>query len=339
MLPRVDIAGIRPVTPIGPASAVVTLTDARQETVSRLAQIVLGQQLQATVLSKLDDGSFLVRVADATARMNLPISAKAGDALLLTLTSTSSRPTFLLEQPALPGAIVNTTVSATGRLIDQLLQSARQTGAPTALQGTAPLLPATAANANASQIMPALRDAVTFSGLFYESHLAQWVAGKRSLPQLMREPQAQAGKLLLAQAGQAVRSEPLPRAETIGTQSAQLIPQQLDTLENQRVAWRGELWPGQPLEWEISKDAAQGGAHDTAPIEASWHSVVRFELPLLGKVTGSLRLVGQRLQLQLRTETDGAALALRTHSAQLADALGAAGTSLESLTVKRDVSE
>jgi hypothetical protein len=334
MLPRADITGIRPVTPIAPASAVVTLADARQEAVGRLAHIILGQQVQATVLSALDDGSFLVRVADATARMNLPANAKPGDALLLTLTSTSPRPTFLLEQPAISGATVNTTVSATGRLIDQLLQSARQTGAPTSLQGNAPLLPA--ASANPGQIMPALRDAVAFSGLFYESHLAQWVAGKRSLPELMREPQTQASKLLLPDTAQILRTEPLPRAEALSPQSAQLIPQQLDTLENQRVAWRGELWPGQALEWEISKDAPQDGAPDTLETEPSWHSVVRFELPLLGKVTGSIRLAGQRLQMQLRTETDGAALALRTHGAQLAEALGAAGANLESLTIKRD---
>ncbi|HTN67028.1 MAG TPA: flagellar hook-length control protein FliK, partial [Burkholderiaceae bacterium] len=111
------------------------------------------------------------------------------------------------------------------------------------------------------------------------------------------------------------------------------------TLENQRVLWRGELWPGQPLEWEISKDAPQGGDPAAAEAEPAWHSVVRFELPLLGKVSGAIRLVGQRLHMQLRTETDAAALALRTHGAELADALSAAGSPLDSLTVKRDAAE
>ncbi|HDR9731995.1 TPA: flagellar hook-length control protein FliK, partial [Burkholderia aenigmatica] len=36
----------------------------------------------------------------------------------------------------------------------------------------------------------ALAQAVSESGLFYESHLAQWLAGQRPLAALMREPQA-----------------------------------------------------------------------------------------------------------------------------------------------------
>ena len=34
-----------------------------------------------------------------------------------------------------------------------------------------------------------LKDAVSKSGLFYESHQAQWVAGEKSLVDILREPQ------------------------------------------------------------------------------------------------------------------------------------------------------
>ncbi|HDR8970647.1 flagellar hook-length control protein FliK [Burkholderia vietnamiensis] len=47
-----------------------------------------------------------------------------------------------------------------------------------------PAAPPTAA------LRAALAQAVSESGLFYESHLAQWLAGQRPLPALMREPQA-----------------------------------------------------------------------------------------------------------------------------------------------------
>ncbi|HTN67766.1 MAG TPA: flagellar hook-length control protein FliK [Burkholderiaceae bacterium] len=333
MLPRADLSSIRPVLAIDAPSAVVTIADAKHEAVGRLAQIALGQQVQAKVLSALEDGTFLVRVAGATARMNLPVDAKVGQSLLLTLTSTTPRPTFLLGNDANPAATAN--VSATGRLIDHLLQSARQGNAPATLQGSAPLLkaPPTASTPlpQPAQMASVLREAVVYSGLFYESHVAQWAAGTRSLAQLLREPQAQDFMLPDAKLPGAARAEAAP--------SQQLIPLQLDTLENQRVLWRGELWPGQPLEWEISKDAPQGGDPAAAEAEPSWHSVVCFELPLLGKVSGAIRLVGQRLHMQLRTETEAAALALRAHGAELSDALSAAGSPLDSLTVKRDAAE
>ena len=133
MLSRADMSGIRPVAAIEAPTATVTIADAKHETVSRLAQIALGQQVQAKVLSAMEDGTFLVRIAGTTARMNLPVEAKAGDTLQLTLAGTAPRPTFLLGQQA--NAAATATVSATGRMIDQLLQSARQEGAPAALQG------------------------------------------------------------------------------------------------------------------------------------------------------------------------------------------------------------
>jgi len=327
MLPRADLSSIRPVLAIDAPTTTVTIADAKHEAVSRLAQIALGQQVSAKVLSALEDGTFLVRVAGATARMNLPVDAKVGQSLLLTLTSTTPRPTFLLGTPV--NAAATATVSAAGRLIDHLIQSARQQGAPTALQGSAPLL--TSASSPPGQIAAALREAVVYSGLFYESHVAQWAAGKRNLPELLREPQAQ-------DARQAANPQAAPRADAPHSPSAQLMLLQLDTLEHQRVLWRGELWPGQQLEWEISKDAPESGHAGGPDEESSWQSVVRFELPRLGKVTGAIRLVGDRLQMQLRTETDAAALALRTQGAQLSGALSAAGSTLESLTVTPDAS-
>lgn len=357
MLLRADSSSIRPVAAIDAPTAVVVVADARQEAFNRLAQIAIGQQVQAKVLSALEDGTFLVHINGATARMNLPADTSVGESLRLTLTASTPRPTFLLGAEA--NAAATTSVSPSARLIDHLLQAAAHDGAPPALQAGTPLLktPPT----QPGQIASALRDALEFSGLFYESHLGQWAAGSRSLPELQREPQAQAGRLLLAPAESSpaaklasaggepgalgkppVGQELALQSATLNHPAVQLLPQQLDTLENQRLLWRGELWPGQPLEWEISRDTLpdphdRHEPHDTAPAaEAGWHSVVRFELPLLGPVTASIRLAGQHLRMQLRTDSDAAALALRTHGGQLADALGAAGATLDSLTVKRD---
>ncbi|KER69353.1 ribonuclease E [Burkholderia cepacia] len=129
--------------------------------------------------------------------------------------------------PAAPPASTQTALSDVGRVLDAI---SRAGGDSTpALAGRAPLLadptvlltdtavparatalsapaasssPASAAASSAAAVheaaaaLPvaalraALAQAVSESGLFYESHLAQWLAGQRPLAALMREPQA-----------------------------------------------------------------------------------------------------------------------------------------------------
>jgi hypothetical protein len=40
-----------------------------------------------------------------------------------------------------------------------------------------------------------------------------------------------------------------------------LVQQQLDAVATQRLAWHGEVWPGQTLNWQIEPD----GRRDPAP--------------------------------------------------------------------------
>jgi hypothetical protein len=95
----------------------------------------------------------------------------------------------------------------------------------------------------------ALAQAVSESGLFYESHLAQWLAGQRPLAALMREPQAR------------LTAEPVQPAADAAQQDA---PDVLDELLAQRLplpaAARTAVQPGAP---------APGGAapHSLAPAQ------------------------------------------------------------------------
>lgn len=86
MLPRADITDmIKPASATGAISSIVPVADIRREALSRLAQISLGQELQAKVLSRFNDGTHLVHVANTAARMALPANVRVGDAFLLTL--------------------------------------------------------------------------------------------------------------------------------------------------------------------------------------------------------------------------------------------------------------
>jgi hypothetical protein len=369
MLPRADIAGTRPLVQIEALAPAAPAGDARQETFNRLAQIAIGRQFQAEILSRVNDGMFLVRIDGTAARMNLPAGAQVGDMLDLTLVATTPRPTFLLGQQ--PGA-ATASLSVTGRLIDSLLHDAQQQGAPTSLVGKTPLVASSAAGP--SQVASALKDTLAFSGLFYESHVNEWVSGGRTLIDLMREPQAQAGRFSPADAvqnmltartdtarlighasepanGDRALTDPMGGAQTqsgktgatdadgllqsaaISNDAARMINLQLDALEQRRVLWQGELWPGQPLEWEVSEEPPKS---DAGTDEQAWQSVVRFELPTLGAVTATIRLAGGHVQVQMRTATEAAASSLRAHGGRLAGALDAAGSPLDLLTVTQD---
>jgi acyl-coenzyme A thioesterase PaaI-like protein len=72
------------------------------------------------------------------------------------------------------------------------------------------------------------------------------------------------------------------------------------------------------------------------PAERSWQSVLRFELPSLGKVAATLQLRGGHLQVAVQTASGGSAAALREQGGALASALQAAGLPLDLMTVRHE---
>ena len=102
MLPRFDttVMPVRPADGVGGAAAI---GDNRQLALQRALQNIVGQSVTAEVLSKFNDGSSLVKVADTAVRMMLPPGVNAGDAVPLTVLSATPRPTFQLGNGT-PGA-------------------------------------------------------------------------------------------------------------------------------------------------------------------------------------------------------------------------------------------
>ena len=222
------------------------------------------------------------------------------------------------------------TLSSAGKLIDAILHTADENQQPKSIESSAPLV---STPVNTSQLATALHDTITLSGTFYESHLAAWAEGKRPLELLQKEPQAELGRQ-----APILTADLLSSSDQSHKQLGEIINIQLNTLEQQRVLWHGEVWPGQRMEWEISQEQpdSQSGTGQDGDAKPTWHSVVRFELAQLGTVSASIRLVDQQIHMQVRTGNDNSARLLRRHGPQLADSMAAAGASLDSLIVKRD---
>jgi hypothetical protein len=197
---------------------------------------------------------------------------------------------------------------------------------PTAIIGKTPLM-AEPAQTGTTQLARTLQETVAHSGLFYESHVAEWAAGQRALPELLKEPQMRAAPELAAQMQRAAEAEAGPNLA-----SAQLINLQLHAQEQARIVWQGEAWPGQNMEWEIERDAQGGEDTDEAP-SRQWRSTVRFEFPGLGTVSAALLLIDGALQIQLQAGSKQSAGALRSHAGTLERALAAAGAPLTALSI------
>src|SRR3954470_7398489 len=106
-----------------------------------------------------------------------------------------------------------------------------------------------------------LRELVALSGLFYESHQAEWLAGGRDTAQLRLEPQNQGA--------------PAP------------IEQQINALETRQLQWSGQIWPGQPMRWEISERETLSPEREP---ERRWQTTVELDLPNLGLLHATLSL-------------------------------------------------
>ena len=168
-------------------------------------------------------------------------------------------------------------LSAAARAISQAL--AIPLGAATGVRGSAPIWPLPMAPAP-HLLAAALARAVDVSGLFYESHLVQYGAGRRTLAQLAQEPQARlgslakihpelAGDLMRAQGGLlAALLEGIPEMPPVTAESASsAVPRPAEGSAEPQAAGgseahaAGRLKPGEP---PASADGSERSAVDTA---------------------------------------------------------------------------
>ena len=210
-------------------------------------------------------------------------------------------------------SVKNNTSSAsfspTATLIDNVLKHANAEGVSTKFEAQAVI---TSALKSPEVIAQDLKNAISNSGLFYESHLSHYTAGARSLAEIKQEPQ-----------------------NLSNSTANNLLPQQLSILENQRLAWHGEVWPGQKMDWDIYfKNEQETGNHyqddDSQNVIAT---DLTLYLPQLGKVTARLSLVAGRMRISLLAEEVQTLSVLKEQSKSLVDAIEKNGQILEELKV------
>lgn len=303
--------GLSPVGRLVPVIAVDNIGAPLQELSARAAQFVLGREYSAQILSKVDDKAYLVKVDNAVLKMDLGNAAQAGQTVSLRYVQDGPLPTFLLLPQASAATSGATELSSAARLIGQYLQEAEKHGVSNKFEASAVV---THSPKDPQMIAQGLRQAFSNSGLFYESHLNEMLHGARSVASVMQEPQNQ-------------------NANQVPT----LTAQQLVVLEQNRVNWHGEVWPGQKMEWDVYSEpedeqpgeSSDGANENTRPVI----SEIKLDFPNLGAVSAKLTIVDGHVSINLRAEQDATLDTFKRQSKGLTQAIGNAGLQLDGLMI------
>lgn len=165
-----------------------------QEVAAELPRLQAGQLFTAQIREVLPQNTYLALVAGKQVTLSLPENVKSGDVLELVVVDQTPK-TIIAELASPPPTVAGetatpqTTLSQTGQMLRSLLVNEGEMPEAAPLNRGQPLLERPPQNG--AELAPVLSKAVASSGLFYEAHQAQWVAGKLPLANLLQEPQGQ----------------------------------------------------------------------------------------------------------------------------------------------------
>lgn len=330
------------------------------------AKLEPGQQFEASVQSKISEGVYKVQVAGQTLQMRLPGNIQSGDVIKLEVISTKPRITFSMVASTNPLSTPE-QIGASARMLSNLADLplerpiVQQLGNKAVWQADQPV-------PDTKLLAGALRETLGKSGLFYESHQAQWIRGERSMNQLLDEPQnVLMGKNLLPssadqQAASSANIAPsLPDTQrvqetmrdsgSLGANSGQntttgsdatlpvakellnLVQQQLHTLEQHHLVWMGQVWPRQQMQWEIQGEPEHQQARHQD--ERQWSTEMELALPKLGDVRARLVFAESGLRLTLHAADSKTVELFNRALPQLKNSLADADISLLAVVVEK----
>ena len=263
-----------------------------------------------------------------------------------TVSPEAGKPAARTATPAAPtAASAYTRLSADATLITQLLADTPEAQSKPAVA----MVGIDVSAAPPEQVAKAFARSLVTSGVFYESHLQEWVAGDRPLEALRAEPHNRlplefARSAALSNAAGAeersansstisasVQSSASANAAALPEALATIVREQLDTLDFRRVQWQGEVWPQQDAQLEIAEE--QTRREYESEIAPAWRTSLRIDLPNLGPVEVRIALDPAGIGVSVQAEHDAVA-ALQPGRATFTAALRDAGIALRAVEVK-----
>ncbi len=234
------------------------------------ARIDVGMR-QLAIPAALRDALLALIGTPAAARSTPPAAPSSSAVLAAPVEAAAAARAWAVSAQASAAAAVALAGSGAARSAGRSIEGDRT---PAPVRFAQPLIAAPQPAAPVTAIAQRLRSTLEHSGLFFESHLAQWTRGERA-------DDAVAQELLHLRAAEA-HAAPAVR-----------VAAQLQTLQDQAVVLHGPAWAGQPVSIEIARERAGGEAPaDDATDPAVVAATLRLDLPRLGTLVARLRLSG-----------------------------------------------
>lgn len=304
-----------------------------------------GQKFQAIVQAQLAPGIFKVQVANQLLQLQLPSTIRSGDTITLQVVSLLPRLTFNMAATANPLS-TSDQLSATAHLLSSLTQQPLEKSFVRPIH-SAPLWTGETQFPDTAELAGKLHTTLSQSGLFYESHQAQWLAGARNTAQLLQETQNLPAEQVKAAFGlddKAVQGNTTVTLNSTTVNTGQerisipgipdhlqpLIQQQLNALETRQVQWQGQVWPNQEMNWKIHEETSHTPSGEEG---RQWSTQIHLDLPNLGEVTATLRFGGNGLSVTLDADSSATRSKLGTASSMLVSVLSDRGIPIASALV------
>lgn len=298
------------------AKAAVTPVVEAQHRASQQLQLNPGQQVKAEIISNLPNSLYIARVAGELYHLEIPMNVAPGETLEMTFLTADPRVTFQVLRPEVGESV---KLSSMGKWLADVVKNAQP------LPPQEPLLefPEQAS----AHLADRLKSALTQSGLFYESHLAQWAGGALQLKELLKEPQGKLSHAASEGEGGEGDGKESAAADFADSRTLPLIKEQLQLLNSGVLAWRGEAWPGQDMELAIREG-------DEERWEQGVEATLSLDLPRLGGVKATLRFSAEGLSVDCVCNRPGSSELMRNEGAELRAALESCGLHLTRLAAK-----
>lgn len=245
-----------------------------------------GEDYHAEVLSQSKDNNTNVRIGNTAFQIQLGGNLTVGQTLTLRYLNSNPDPSFLLISNKLPpiNQIDETTLTTAAQSIGQFMFDYETTvlklshyQKPQTLTNNQEIPRLTAEN---------LKQAIDTSGLFYESHLADFLEGKRALSLIMKEPQ-----------------------NKLDFDPTMLVVKQLEILEKNKLHWVGDAWPQQNMDWTTliekrpESNNRKGATNIQQKDQTAITSILKFNFEKLGTLKATLKI--NQGHLQVKFEVDG----------------------------------
>ena len=304
----------RQVLPVLARASVVPETEVQQRAGSQL-QLQAGQQVKAEIVANLPNSLYLARIAGEMFKLEIPLNVQPGETLEMTFVSADPRITFQIYRPEGGESV---SLSSLGKWLSSVVRDVPSLP----IGGTLLDDPVQ----TSTLLGDRLKTALTQSGLFYESHLAQWAAGGLPLAELLKEPQ---GKLSRGSRrdGSPEGASEAEQAGFADSRTLPLVKEQLLLLNSGVLSWKGEAWPGQKMELAITAREAEA---EGTEVEAT----LSLALAHLGGVEAKLRFGPEGFFVDFVCDRPGTAAQLKEGGGELRSALASTGLHLTRMVAK-----